>query len=76
VLPQDRSRPVEDETRLVAGGIHSRRTAADLLDVADPDGEWERWLEEEGRGREKEWFEVRMREVRGRGQRFGNRADV
>jgi Phage portal protein, SPP1 Gp6-like len=47
VLPQDRSRLVEDEARLVASGIHSRRTAAGLLDVADPDGEWSRWLEEE-----------------------------
>ncbi len=47
VLPQDRSRLIEDETRLVASGIHSRRTAAGLLDVADPDGEWERWLSEE-----------------------------
>ena len=50
VLPQDRSRLVEDETRLVAAGIHSRRTAAGLLDVADPDAEWERWREEESRG--------------------------
>jgi hypothetical protein len=50
VLPQDRSRLVEDETRLVAAGIHSRRTAAGLLDVADPEGEWERWREEEGSG--------------------------
>ncbi len=47
VLPQDRSRLVEDETRLVAAGVHSRRTAAGLLDVADPDGEWQRWREEE-----------------------------
>jgi hypothetical protein len=47
VLPQDRSRLVEDETRLVASGIHSRRTAAGLLDVADPDGEWQRWRDEE-----------------------------
>ena len=47
VLPQDRSRLIEDETRLVAAGIHSRRTAAGLLDVADPDSEWERWLSEE-----------------------------
>ncbi|OGO46153.1 MAG: portal protein [Chloroflexi bacterium RBG_16_64_32] len=47
VLPQDRSRLVEDEARLVAAGIHSRRTAAGLLDVADPDAEWERWREEE-----------------------------
>ena len=46
VLPQDRSRLVEDEARLVGAGIHSRRTAAGLLDVADPDAEWERWQEE------------------------------
>ena len=46
MLPQDRTRLVEDETRLVAAGVHSRRTAARLLDVADPDGEWERWREE------------------------------
>lgn len=46
VLPQDRSRLVEDETRLVTAGVHSRRTAAGLLDVADPDSEWERWREE------------------------------
>jgi hypothetical protein len=50
VLPQDRSRLVEDETRLVASGIHSRRTAAGLLDVADPDSEWERWRDEEAAG--------------------------
>jgi hypothetical protein len=37
---------VEDESRLVAAGIHSRRTAAGLLDVADPEGEWERWRAE------------------------------
>ncbi|MCH7809099.1 MAG: phage portal protein [Chloroflexi bacterium] len=47
VLPQDRSRLIEDETRLVAAGIHSRRTAAGLLDVANPDSEWTRWLSEE-----------------------------
>jgi len=47
VLPQDRSRLIEDETRLVASGIHSRRTAAGLLDIADPDSEWARWLSEE-----------------------------
>ncbi len=47
VLPEDRSRLVEDEARLVASGIHSRRMAAGLLDVADPEGEWER-VQEEG----------------------------
>ena len=36
-----------DEARLVAAGIHSRRSAADELGVADPEGEWRRWLEEE-----------------------------
>ncbi|MFQ5880090.1 MAG: phage portal protein, partial [Dehalococcoidia bacterium] len=49
VLPQDRSRLVEDEARLVAAGIHSRRSAADELGVADPEEEWRRWLEEEGK---------------------------
>jgi hypothetical protein len=49
LLPQDRSRLAQDEARLVAAGIHSRRTAAALLDVADPDAEWERWIDEEGR---------------------------
>jgi len=68
VLPQDRSRLVEDESRLVASGIHSRRTAAGLLDVADPDGEWERWREEEGEMRNES--AACRREVRGtRGKR-------
>jgi hypothetical protein len=47
VLPDDRSRLVADEARLVAAGIHSRRTAAGLLDVADPDAEWQRWQDEQ-----------------------------
>ena len=47
ILPQDRSRLVADEARLVASGIHSRRTAAGLLDIADPAGEWSRWLQEQ-----------------------------
>lgn len=46
VLPQDRSRLVTDETALVAAGIHSRRTAADLLGVPDPEAEWARWRAE------------------------------
>ncbi len=49
ILPQDRARLVEEEARLVEAGIHSRRTAASLLGVADPDVEWERWQEEESR---------------------------
>ncbi|MEX2245734.1 MAG: phage portal protein [Dehalococcoidia bacterium] len=46
VLPLDRSRLVEDERALVEAGIHSRRRAADELGVADPEGEFRRWLEE------------------------------
>ncbi|HEU0074490.1 MAG TPA: phage portal protein [Dehalococcoidia bacterium] len=46
LLPVDRSRLVSDEARLVASGIHSRRTAADELGVADPESEFERWREE------------------------------
>ncbi|MEO8457187.1 MAG: phage portal protein [Chloroflexota bacterium] len=46
-LPQDRTRLVDEEARLVASGIHSRRTAATLLDVDDPDAEWQRWQEEQ-----------------------------
>ena len=47
VLPQDRSRLCQDEARLVASGIHSRRTVAGMLDVPDPDTEWQRWREEQ-----------------------------
>jgi hypothetical protein len=54
LLPEDRSRLVEDEARLVEAGIHSRRRAADELGVEDPETEFTRWLEEEGeRGKEK-----------------------
>ena len=49
VVPQDRSRLVEDERALVAAGVHSRRRAADELGVADPEAEFGRWLEEEER---------------------------
>jgi hypothetical protein len=51
VLPQDRSRQVGDERRLVEAGIHSRRRAADALGVEDPESEFSRWLEEESRMR-------------------------
>jgi hypothetical protein len=47
VLPLDRSRTVADERVLVAAGIHSRRRAADNLGVADPQAEFDRWLEEQ-----------------------------
>jgi hypothetical protein len=52
VLPEDRSRLVADERTLVQSGIHSRRRAADELGVEDPEGEFRRWLEEEGMARE------------------------
>jgi hypothetical protein len=52
VLPEDRSRLVADERTLVQAGIHSRRRAADELGVEDPDGEFRRWLEEEGMARD------------------------
>jgi hypothetical protein len=48
VLPLDRSRLVDDERVLVAAGIHSRRRAADELGVEDPEGEFRRWVEEQG----------------------------
>jgi hypothetical protein len=51
LLPVDRSRLVQDEARLVAAGIHSRRRAADEVGVADPESEFERWREEEERMR-------------------------
>lgn len=49
ILPQDRGRLVEDERTLVEAGLHSRRRAMAELGVEDPEGELERWLEEERR---------------------------
>ena len=46
VLPEDRSRLVEDEVRLVQAGVHSRRTAANELGVEDPEEEYRRCQEE------------------------------
>ncbi len=48
LLPVDRSRLVDDEARLVASGIHSRRRAANEVGVDDPDAEFQRWLQEQG----------------------------
>jgi len=42
VLPQDRSRLVQDEEMLVRAGIHSRRRAMEELGVPDPESEWAR----------------------------------
>jgi hypothetical protein len=47
LLPIDRSRLVDDETRLVAAGIHSRRRAANEVGVDDPDAEFQRWRQEQ-----------------------------
>jgi len=46
LLPQDRSRQVEEERSLVEAGIKSRRRAAADLGLEDPQGEFGRWLEE------------------------------
>ena len=48
VLPQDRSRLVQQERSLVEAGLHSRRRAMEELGVDDPQGELERVLEERG----------------------------
>ena len=46
VLPSDLDGAVRNATRLVAGGIHSRRTAVASLGGDDPDAEFARVLEE------------------------------
>ena len=48
VLPQDRSRLVQEQQTLVAAGIQSRRRAMENLGIEDPDGEWERMRGEGG----------------------------
>ena len=45
-LPSDLDATVRNAARLVAGGIHSRRTAVAALGGADPEAEWRRVLEE------------------------------
>ena len=47
ILPQDRSRLVDDEVRLVGAGVHSRRRAANELGVEDPEEELRVLLEEQ-----------------------------
>ena len=47
VPPEDRSRLVDDEVRLVQAGVHSRRTAANELGVEDPDEEYRLCQEEQ-----------------------------
>ncbi|MBI4303305.1 MAG: phage portal protein [Chloroflexi bacterium] len=46
VLPQDLAKLVSNEQVLVQTGIHSRRRAMDTVGVADPEVEFNRWLEE------------------------------
>ena len=47
VLPQDRTRLVEEEQALVASGLHSRRRAMANLGVEDPEAELSRSQEEQ-----------------------------
>lgn len=49
VLPQDIERQAMNEQLLVQAGVHSRRTAMEEMNVQDPDGEFDRWLEERRR---------------------------
>ena len=46
VLPSDRDGAVRGAVSLVAGGIHSRRTAVAALGGDDPEGEFARVLDE------------------------------
>lgn len=46
VLPSDVEGMIRNQARLVAGGIHSRRTAVAALGGNDPEGELARVLEE------------------------------
>jgi hypothetical protein len=45
-LPSDLDATVRNAASLVAGGIHSRRTAVAALGGSDPEAEWQRVLEE------------------------------
>lgn len=52
ITPRDLDRDVARAQSLIAGGVHSRRRLADDLGIADADGEFARWLEEERRIRD------------------------
>ena len=45
-LPSDLDASVRNAASLVAGGIHSRRTAVAALGGSDPEAEWQRVLDE------------------------------
>ena len=49
ILPQDVDRQAQTEQSLVQAGVHSRRTAMDEMGIQDPDGEFDRWMEERKR---------------------------
>lgn len=46
ILPSDRTELVQQETALVAAGIHSHRRAMDLMGDNDAEAEWQRVLQE------------------------------
>jgi hypothetical protein len=46
VLPNDMETKVSSEQVMVQAGIHSRRTAMGEIGVANPDDEFQKWLEE------------------------------
>jgi len=47
VLAADRSKLVSDEVALIGIGVHSRADAADRLGDRDPEGQFDRWLDEQ-----------------------------
>jgi hypothetical protein len=47
VLPSDKDMETRLQVSLASSGVHSRRRAGQVLQVEDPEGEFERWLVEE-----------------------------
>lgn len=45
--PQDTTRDITNEKALIESGLSTRRSSMARLNEADPDGEWQRWLDEE-----------------------------